>query len=278
VKTSRCLWHLVRQNVLGYLSVTVVAAGYRGSGVATGLLLKAIFDTITGNAQVGFDVYTLLAFMAVLNLVTLVVFQNGFWNLNEFLKNRLHARLQRNLLKTILSDDQSLDSVACVYIESDDPKSVRTVAISPQRCAWVGGSASPIPRRSLPVSRGSAFCSPESVQGWKITQTNGLVSRCSDLYDDTDSRGGRPAEICTMIQIPTASVLRCRFRARISTTMRPKSVLRCRSGHGISNDSTWHAGIREDCGVTPSDQGGKSAPGESCNNAMHQRPASVAGL
>ena len=104
MKTRRWLWHLVRQNVLGYLAVTVVAAGYQGTGVVTGLLLKAIFDTITGDAQAGFDVYTLLAFMAVLNLVSLVVFQNGFWNLNEFLKNLLHARLQRNLLNTILSD------------------------------------------------------------------------------------------------------------------------------------------------------------------------------
>lgn len=104
MKTRRWLWHLVRQNVLGYLAVTVVAAGYQGTGVVTGLLLKAIFDTITGDAQAGFDVYTLLAFMAVLNLVSLVVFQNGFWNLNEFLKNLLHARLQSNLLHTVLSD------------------------------------------------------------------------------------------------------------------------------------------------------------------------------
>ncbi len=104
MKTRHCLWHLIRQNIFGHIGVTVVAVGYQSSGVVTGLLLKAIFDTITGNAQVGFDVYTLLAFMAVLNLVILLVFQNGFWNLNEFLKNLLHARLQRNLLNTILSD------------------------------------------------------------------------------------------------------------------------------------------------------------------------------
>jgi hypothetical protein len=46
------------------------------------------------------------------------------------------------------------DPRCCRRAENDDPKSVRTVAISPQRCAWVGGSAIPIPRRSLPPRSG----------------------------------------------------------------------------------------------------------------------------
>ena len=95
---------LVWQNAPGFIAVTIIATLYQGGGVVTGLLLKAIFDAITGDAQVGFDVYTLIAFFAAFNSVSLLVFQNGIWNLNEFLRNLVHGRLQRNLLSTILTN------------------------------------------------------------------------------------------------------------------------------------------------------------------------------
>ena len=46
----------------------------------------------------------LIALFPTTNAVILIVFQSGFWNANQFMQNLVHGRLQRNLLRAILSD------------------------------------------------------------------------------------------------------------------------------------------------------------------------------
>ena len=96
------LLRLVAQDPLSYLSVLVFAVGFQSGALVFGILLKAIFDSMTGDADAGFGPYSLIVFFSAFSAIHLNVFQNGFWTLNEFLKSLLHGRLQRNLLKALL--------------------------------------------------------------------------------------------------------------------------------------------------------------------------------
>ena len=75
-----------------------------GFVVPFGLLMRAIFDAITGDAAVGLNVWTLIAIMTVANWVDLIVVRPVGGVATQFLQGLLEGRLQRNLIETILEN------------------------------------------------------------------------------------------------------------------------------------------------------------------------------
>ena len=75
-----------------------------GFVIPFGLLMRAIFDAITGDAAVGLNVWTLIAIMTVANWVDLIVVRPVGGVATQFLQGLLEGRLQRNLIETILEN------------------------------------------------------------------------------------------------------------------------------------------------------------------------------
>ena len=73
-----------------------------GFVIPLALLLRAIFDTITGDASVGLNVWTLIAIMTAANWVDLIVVRPVGGVVTQFLQGLLEGRLQRNLIETLL--------------------------------------------------------------------------------------------------------------------------------------------------------------------------------
>ena len=86
-----------------YVVVSVLSILNWSAGVISAILIRAIFDAMTGEAQAGFNVYTLIAFTAVLYVVHLTAARPTNWVSIDFLWNVLTALLQRNLLRTMLA-------------------------------------------------------------------------------------------------------------------------------------------------------------------------------
>ena len=73
-----------------------------GFVVPYGLLIQAIFDTITGEASVGLNVWTLIAIFTVINWFDLIVARPVGRVATQFLQGLLEGRVQRNLIETLL--------------------------------------------------------------------------------------------------------------------------------------------------------------------------------
>ena len=73
-----------------------------GFVIPLALLIRAIFDTITGDASVGLNVWTLIAIMTAANWVDLIVVRPVGGVVTQFLQGLLEGRLQRNLIETLL--------------------------------------------------------------------------------------------------------------------------------------------------------------------------------
>ena len=74
----------------------------RGFVVPYALLMRAIFDTITGEAAAGLNVWTLIAILTAANWLSLVVVVPVGRVATQFLQGLLEGRLQRNLIETLL--------------------------------------------------------------------------------------------------------------------------------------------------------------------------------
>ena len=101
------LFKLVRYGAPLYVAMSALSTGERLLGVLCVLILKAVFDSITGQADVGLSVYTLLAIWTAINWSTMI----GFWTVGrvgeEFLTGLLQGLLQRNLFETLLASRPS---------------------------------------------------------------------------------------------------------------------------------------------------------------------------
>lgn len=73
-----------------------------GFVIPLALLLRAIFDAITGDASVGLNVWTLIAIMTAANWVDLILVRPAGGVVTQFLQGLLEGRLQRNLIETLL--------------------------------------------------------------------------------------------------------------------------------------------------------------------------------
>ena len=74
----------------------------RGFVVPYGLLMRAIFDSITGEAAAGLNVWTLIAILTAANWFSLVVVVPVGRVATQFLRGLLEGRVQRNLIETLL--------------------------------------------------------------------------------------------------------------------------------------------------------------------------------
>ena len=86
-----------------YALLSVLSIVEWGMSLFTALILRAIFDTITGHAEAGLNVYTLIALFTAVNWVHMIVGRPAAGIIGELLKGLLHSLVQRNLLSTILT-------------------------------------------------------------------------------------------------------------------------------------------------------------------------------
>ena len=100
-------FRLIRYGAPLYVAMSALSTGERLLGIVHVLILKAVFDSITGQADVGLSVYTLLAIWTAINWTTMI----GFWTVGrvgeEFLTGLLQGLLQRNLFETLLASRPS---------------------------------------------------------------------------------------------------------------------------------------------------------------------------
>ncbi len=85
-----------------------------GFVVPYGLLMRAIFDTITGEAAAGLNVWTLIAILTVVNWFTLIVVRPVEGISRHFLQGLLEGRLQRNLIETLLESRPTATGISAV--------------------------------------------------------------------------------------------------------------------------------------------------------------------
>ena len=90
-----------------YFAISALSTGERLLSLASVLIIKVVFDTITGHSDVGLSVYTLRAIWSAMAWVQMI----GFWTVGrvgeEFLTGLLHGLIQRNLFETLLADRPS---------------------------------------------------------------------------------------------------------------------------------------------------------------------------
>ena len=84
----------------------------RGFVVPYGLLMRAIFDTITGEAAAGLNVWTLIAILTVANWFALIVVRPVGRVATQFLQGLLEGRLQRNLIETLLESRSTATGIS----------------------------------------------------------------------------------------------------------------------------------------------------------------------
>ena len=101
------LFRLVRYGSPLYFAISALSTDERLLSLASVLIIKVVFDTITGHSDVGLSVYTLLAIWSAMAWVQMI----GFWTVGrvgeEFLTGLLHGLIQRNLFETLLADRPS---------------------------------------------------------------------------------------------------------------------------------------------------------------------------
>ena len=93
---------LFRYSARLYVAMSALTTAEHVLMIVAALILKAVFDTITGHSDVGLSVYTLLAFWTAINWGVMI----GLWTGDRvgygFLTGLLHGLLQRNLFETLL--------------------------------------------------------------------------------------------------------------------------------------------------------------------------------
>ncbi|MCZ6788420.1 MAG: ABC transporter ATP-binding protein [Chloroflexi bacterium] len=97
------LLRLLRYSAPGYVGVSFFSIGPHVWVVLTALLMRAIFDALTGDAQAGFNVYTLIAFFAAGLAINSILVLPPIVISTFFLRSLFLGVLQRNLLRTILN-------------------------------------------------------------------------------------------------------------------------------------------------------------------------------
>lgn len=101
--TRPYLWRLVRLCPWLYLFDFILSVAYYGLPLAVGLIVRAFFNALTGEAEVGFDVWTLVAFFFAAQLAVQAS-EQGFAGLYAYLWHLLKFRLNRNLFRCLLSN------------------------------------------------------------------------------------------------------------------------------------------------------------------------------
>ncbi len=73
------LWSLVRYRP-GLFAVNILIWGFaHSSPIITGLIMRNIFNALSGEARVAFDIWTLIAFLAAMEVSRLLVLFGGLW-------------------------------------------------------------------------------------------------------------------------------------------------------------------------------------------------------
>jgi len=97
----RCLWRLLRYNPGLYLLVSLLAIPYFSLPLLFGLIMRAFFNTLSGEAVAGFNISTLVILFFA-SQVAVQLSELGFAGSDAYLHYVLRGLMQRNLFRTML--------------------------------------------------------------------------------------------------------------------------------------------------------------------------------
>jgi ABC-type multidrug transport system fused ATPase/permease subunit len=101
MKTVRIVWRLALSRP-GYFALTLLTWSiFFSLPLVSGLLLRAFFDALSGNAPAGWTVWTAVALMVATELVRMTSFYSGFWVWFN-LEGAIQTVLRKNMLAHIL--------------------------------------------------------------------------------------------------------------------------------------------------------------------------------
>ena len=95
-------WRLARANLGLYALSALTFIGALGLPVVAALLLRELFDSLTGEATLEFSVWTILALKIGVDAFHLSVMQTASQISEDMLRGLLEARLQTNLFKAVV--------------------------------------------------------------------------------------------------------------------------------------------------------------------------------
>jgi ATP-binding cassette, subfamily B, bacterial len=101
LSTARLIWRLLRYMPWLFLANLVLWGLVHTLPILFGLLTKAIFDALSGEAPAGLDVWSVIALLAVFNLARMGTFSLGFWSWTTYWLT-MEALLRRNLLDWLM--------------------------------------------------------------------------------------------------------------------------------------------------------------------------------
>ena len=102
MKTTSYLWRLMGYNPRLYLLVCLLAIPYTALPLFFGLIMRAFFDTLTGQAVAGLNIWTLAA-LFLANRVALQLSEIGYAGMSAYLYFNLESLVKRNLFRAILN-------------------------------------------------------------------------------------------------------------------------------------------------------------------------------
>lgn len=99
--TGRAIWTLARYRPWLYLLNFVVWTAFYTLPLASGLIIKAFFDTLSGDQTAGLGVWTLIALLAGANVARVLVLLSGMIVFSDFWYS-IEALLRKNMLSWIV--------------------------------------------------------------------------------------------------------------------------------------------------------------------------------
>ncbi len=106
MKTGLCLWRLVCFSPGLYILGFVLSLFYSGMPLIIGLILREFFNALTGEAEVRFDVQTIVCLYLVTQL-TIQASEQGYAATYVYLEGRVKTLVRKNVFEYILKDSDA---------------------------------------------------------------------------------------------------------------------------------------------------------------------------
>ncbi len=102
MQTIRNIWKLLKYRPGLFFVTSLCWGAFHSSPIFIGLLVREIFNTMSGDASVGFDVWSLLAFLVAVSLGRVVIMIGGVWTWST-LYYTLGSLVRRNIFDWIMN-------------------------------------------------------------------------------------------------------------------------------------------------------------------------------
>lgn len=100
-KQRHYFWRLIRFSPLLYALSFILSLAYYGFPLFVGLIMRAFFNVLTGEAEVAFDLWTLVILFLATKL-TIQIFEQSYAATYAYLEGKLQTLIRKNLFKRLL--------------------------------------------------------------------------------------------------------------------------------------------------------------------------------